>query len=116
MIDDTILVEVQDLEWMPHPTFAGVWVKMAQGRMAAREFSQVLIRIDPDNEIPRHTHEGLDECFYVIQGEGKALVRDERIPVQVGSSIYAPADRDHGVLNDTSEPLLLMAVFVPALD
>ena len=114
MIDDTILVDVQDLEWMPHPTFDGVWIKTAQGRMAAREFSQVPIRIDSGNEIPRHTHEGLDECFYVIQGRGKALVRDERIPVQVGSSIYAPADRDHGVANDSLDPLMLMAVFVPS--
>ena len=117
MYDDTVLTDLRGLEWVPHPEFPGVSIRTAHGRLGADELTQLLIRLAPDGgEIPVHDHERLDECFYVIQGVGDALVRGERRRVGAHASLYAPAGKSHGLRNAGDEPLLLLATFIPAID
>jgi len=117
MYDDTVLVDLQGLDWVPHPEFPGVSIRRAHGHLDAAELTQFLIRLEPEGgEIPVHDHDRLDECFFVVQGEGDALVRGERRRVGPHCSIYAPAGKPHGLRNAGPEPLLLLATFVPAID
>jgi mannose-6-phosphate isomerase-like protein (cupin superfamily) len=104
------------MEWRPHPRFDGVEVKMVHGGMRPDEFSQMLVRIEPNGgAIPPHTHDGLDECFVILEGDGVATVRGRQVLVSVGTSIYAPEGAEHATRNDSNEPLILLANFVPAV-
>jgi len=117
MYDDTVLVDLRGLDWVPHPEFPGVSIRKAHGALGAHELTQFLIRLEPHGgEIPVHDHDRLDECFYVLHGEGDAHVRGERVRVGARASIYAPAGRPHGLRNVGDEPLLLLATFVPAIE
>ncbi len=114
MVEDTTAVALDDLDWAPHPRFAGVHVKVAHGRIRAGEAAQLLIRLDPrGGEIPPHTHEGLDECFVVLGGRGRALIRGAWLDVAPLTSVYAPEGAEHGLRNDGDEDLLLLATFIP---
>ena len=62
MYADTVVVDVESMEWRPHPRFDGVEVKMVHGGLRSDEFSQMLVRLEPNGgAIPPHTHDGLEE-------------------------------------------------------
>ena len=112
----TVVVDLESMDWRPHPRFPGVQVKIAHGGLQPDEFTQMLVRFEPGGgEIPPHTHDDLDECFVILEGHGVALVRGQHVEVSAGTSIYVPDGSEHGLRNDGAEPLLLVANFVPAV-
>jgi len=116
MYADTVVVDLESMDWKPHPRFEGVEVRLAHGGLNPDEFSQMWIRLEPDGgQIPPHVHEGLDECFFILEGHGRALVRGEHKEVAAGTSIYAPEGAEHGLINDGPTPLCLLANFIPAV-
>lgn len=116
MYADTVVVDVEARDWRPHPRFPGVEVRIAHGGLQPDEFSQMWVRLEPGGgEIPPHAHDGLDECFVILEGRGQALVRGQHVTVGPGTSIYAPDGSEHGLRNDGDEPLVLLANFVPAV-
>ena len=53
-----------------------------------------------------HSHERRDEVWTVIDGEGIAVVNDEKIPVKKGSVIELPAGCKHTIIAGTRLELI----------
>ncbi len=51
----------------------------------------------------------------VIEGEGLAILGDERFPIKANETLLAPAGVKHGFVNTGSRPMVVTTAF-PAVD
>ena len=71
-----------------------------------------LLCFEPNQNVPLHRHPEADEIFYVLKGRGEILVGAEKMKVQNGSFVRAPA----GVLHQwtsSKERMVLISVLIP---
>jgi quercetin dioxygenase-like cupin family protein len=67
-----------------------------------------------DGKTNAHTHD-VDEVIYITSGYGYALSNGEKTPVAAGSVIYARAQEEHQVVNESHETMKLICMYIPAL-
>jgi mannose-6-phosphate isomerase-like protein (cupin superfamily) len=68
------------------------------------------VLVPPASSIGAHKHVGVEELYYVMDGEGTVRVNDETAPIKKGDAIVmAPADI-HSFENTSGAPLELMVV------
>jgi mannose-6-phosphate isomerase-like protein (cupin superfamily) len=66
----------------------------------------------PDTSIGYHRHDGLEECYVIMNGQGRVTVDDETADVQSGDVIFNPMGAAHGIYNPTGDDLELFIVGV----
>ncbi|MFQ5780507.1 MAG: cupin domain-containing protein [Nitrospiria bacterium] len=71
---------------------------------------------EPGQSQRPHLHEGEDKIYYVLEGEGLFQVGDEALTVRYGSAVLAPAGAMHGVVNQSTERLVLLVFMAPKPD
>ncbi|HYM09498.1 MAG TPA: cupin domain-containing protein, partial [Bryobacterales bacterium] len=60
----------------------------------------------------RHRHEGVEEVYYVMDGEGTAEVNRETAPIRKGDAVPVLLNEDHSFRNSGSQDLEFMIVGV----
>jgi mannose-6-phosphate isomerase-like protein (cupin superfamily) len=70
--------------------------------------------LPPDTSIGYHRHDGIEECYIIIEGSGRMTVDDETQEVQQWDTIPSRLGGSHGLYNHTQENLELLAVAVCA--
>ena len=75
-----------------------------------RTFSHMILA--PGNSIGHHKHEGDNEIFYILKGQG--LYDDNGTPVRVfpGDTAVCSDGESHSLLNDGDEPLEFIALIL----
>lgn len=66
-------------------------------------------------EIP-HRHDRHDLLVVMLRGHGRMRLGAEQRPVGEGSILYVPRGAVHAFSNDSPEPAVAYAVYVPAFD
>lgn len=56
--------------------------------------------LEAGQEIHPHAHDG-DHLWVVVEGKGFFLTDTERVPVEVGSVVFAPEGESHGMAAET---------------
>ena len=76
----------------------------------ARLFAK--LRLPPGSSIGFHTHDGEEEIFYILSGEGE--VRESDVPDHVGpgDAVLTGGGAGHSIANTGTQPLDLMAVIL----
>jgi quercetin dioxygenase-like cupin family protein len=69
---------------------------------------------EPGQEHALHAHNGMDKVYHVISGSGHFLLQDRELPMEAGVMLIAPEGVAHGIRNDGSEQLIVLAVLAPA--
>ena len=110
---DTIIKNQESLEWIMNPKHREVYLRHLTTSKENDRLSAHIVRIEKEGEIVPHTHEVL-EVFYIIKGEGSALVNGERVKATAGDCIIAYPGEEHGLRNIGEEEILLFSVFSPA--
>lgn len=110
---NTIIKNQESAEWVKNPKHRDVYLRHLATSQNNDRLSTHIVRIEKDGEIVPHTHEIL-EVFYIMEGNGLALVNGERIKASKGDCIIAHAGEEHGLINTGEEEILLYAVFSPA--
>ena len=72
-----------------------------------------LEEIDPNSEIPMHSHSEAEEIISVFGGKGKAFVDNEVADLKVGAVIYIPPNVEHRFVNTSDEPLWITWTLSP---
>ncbi len=67
---------------------------------------------DADLGVPEHVHPTSVESLYILSGDGRMILEDERTPLEPGSVVYVPANTNHGYEHG-SEPLRVLQVYAP---
>jgi quercetin dioxygenase-like cupin family protein len=67
----------------------------------------------PGQEHAAHVHAGQDKLYYVLEGNGEAVVGEETCEVGEGDLVLAPAGVPHGLKNTGRAPMTVLVVFAP---
>lgn len=73
----------------------------------------VLMAVPPGGEIGEEVHEGIDQVLMFVEGEGEALLGDERKPVRAGSVVVVPSGTRHNFTTKGDAALKLYTVYTP---
>jgi len=69
--------------------------------------------LEPQKKATRHMHKISEEVYYIISGEGKAVVGDKAFDARQDIIIYVPTDTFHGLENQSSEKLEVLCLSSP---
>jgi len=64
----------------------------------------------PGADTKQLVHE-VDELCYIVEGEGKLSIGEERVAYRAGQGVLIPAGVPHGVVNDSAAPMSMVYVF-----
>lgn len=70
--------------------------------------------LEPGQVQKPHTHDDQDKFYYVVEGNGRFWIGDERVEASAGEVIWAPAGVLHGVANEGNGRLTLFMGIAPA--
>jgi quercetin dioxygenase-like cupin family protein len=76
-------------------------------------FAMGLEEVDPNSEIPMHSHSDAEEIIFVYGGQGKGYVADEVSDLKPGAVIYIPPNVEHRFVNTGDEPLWITWTLSP---
>ena len=69
------------------------------------------LTIAPKTRVPRHTHTNTEEAMVLLEGALEAQVGSQRMTIEAGDLVLAPAGSVHGFLNRSDQPARLLYVF-----
>lgn len=69
--------------------------------------------LNPGEEVKCHNH-SFEEAYFIIQGTGKMYLDGQEFKLVPNMSVYIPAGKDHGQVNNGSEPLVILCSLSPA--
>ena len=69
------------------------------------------LTIAPMTRVPRHAHTNSEEAMVLLEGTLEAQVGSQRMTIEAGDLVLAPAGSVHGFLNRSDTPARLLYVF-----
>ena len=70
-------------------------------------------RVEPHQSTEIHYLDKTVEIYYILSGEGIAVIGNESIKIKPGDLIHIPADVDQHVINQSGEDLLFLCICSP---
>jgi mannose-6-phosphate isomerase-like protein (cupin superfamily) len=64
----------------------------------------------PTGKTTGHTHDDMEEVYFVISGKGRMVIGEDDFPIQTGDALYVPFGEYHETYNMGIEPLKLLWV------
>jgi quercetin dioxygenase-like cupin family protein len=88
--------------------------RLAKIALATTDRAQLdLYCVAPGQSQKPHTHADQDKIYYVLEGAGRFSLGDTEERVAAGEALVAPAGVEHGLVNDSTSPLLVLVVVTP---
>jgi quercetin dioxygenase-like cupin family protein len=88
--------------------------KMAKIALATTDRAQLdLYCVSPGQSQKPHRHDDQDKIYYVLEGKGRFELGGKQERLAAGEALVARAGIDHGLVNDETEPLLVLVVVTP---
>jgi quercetin dioxygenase-like cupin family protein len=94
-------------------------VKLSLDRMAKIALASTshalldLYCVAPGQSQKAHTHGDQDKVYYVLEGVGRFSLGGTEERLEAGDALVAAAGVEHGLVNDGTEPLLVLVVVAP---
>jgi quercetin dioxygenase-like cupin family protein len=70
--------------------------------------------LEPGQVQAPHDHADQDKFYYVVEGDGRFWLGEERVTAGPGAVVWAPAGLVHGVANEGDTRLTLLVGIAPA--
>jgi mannose-6-phosphate isomerase-like protein (cupin superfamily) len=70
--------------------------------------------LPPGKTVTPHTHEVLEEIYYILSGVGVMTIGEESREVSAGDAIYIPKHNRHTLTNTGHEDMKILLVCGPA--
>ena len=68
--------------------------------------------LEAGSTIGVHEHQGDEEIYYVISGQGRMIVDDEECPVKLGDVVLTKSGSSHGLVNEGDGELKIFVACV----
>ena len=69
---------------------------------------------EPGQAHELHAHGGMDKVYLVVAGMGVFLLQDRELAMAAGDLLVAPEGVPHGIRNNGTERLVVLAILAPA--
>ena len=69
--------------------------------------------VAPGQAQKAHTHDAQDKVYYVLTGAGRFSLAGREETLGEGEALIAPAGVEHGLVNDSRDPLVILVVVAP---
>ena len=66
--------------------------------------------IYPTGKTTGHSHDDMEEVYYVLSGEGKMVIGEDEFPIKAGDAFYVPFGEFHVTYNTGIQPLAVVWV------
>lgn len=100
--------------WQPVPANGYAEVILSSGDLGSvQPFSMGRQLVPPGCRVRLHAHDRGEEIFYVLKGSGVAEIDGQPHGLAPGTTLYFGHNRQHTIINDGSEDLLWLWVFMP---
>jgi len=86
------------------------------GKSTLFESASIMVGLncfEPGQEHALHAHAGMDKIYHVVSGSGRFLLEGKEIAMQTGVMLVAPDGVPHGIRNDSSGRLVVLAILSP---
>jgi quercetin dioxygenase-like cupin family protein len=120
MMPEPVLIDLEALAWTPHPTLAGVKVKLFKNEANFSPADVLIAQVEQGGEIPWHVHENDCEIAYLLKGEARLAyaeteAREETgsIELRSGAALIVPAQLWHTLKNTGPETVYILALHTP---
>ena len=93
------------------------WRPEKMGKATLFESPRMLVGLnafEPGQAHELHSHEGMDKLYHVLEGDGVFLLEGRELPMRAGDLLIAPDGVRHGIRNNGTDRLLVLAVLAPA--
>lgn len=87
------------------------------GKVTLFESPRLLVGLnafEPGQEHALHAHDGQDKVYHVLEGDGLFLLEGQELSMTRGDLLVAPDGVPHGVRNNGSQRLLILAILAPS--
>ena len=81
---------------------------------AARNQSLAEATVPAGSETAAHYHRTTEEIYFFTEGAGRMRLGDEESTVRAGDCVVIPPGTEHKLLNEGSDPLVLLCCCAPA--
>jgi len=108
-------IETSQTDWLPHARIAALETKPLITAQQNPSMSLSVIRLPAGKEIPVHIHAASTENFFGLEGHSICSVGGDRFDFGHGSCVSVPAGVEHGMVNESEEDMLFLAIFTPPL-
>jgi quercetin dioxygenase-like cupin family protein len=107
---------------MTHPSVIrpadhAVYSDQKMGKSTIFESTGLLVGLnafEPGQEHALHAHVDQDKVYHVLEGGGLFLTDGNELPMKAGDLLVAPQGVSHGVRNNGTSRLLVLAILAPA--
>ncbi len=99
------------------PEELAVWSPDKMGKATIFRSDRILVGLnafEPGQEHALHAHAGMDKVYHVLQGAGVFLLEGREVAMEPGVLLVAPEGVPHGIRNNGTERLLVLAILSPA--
>ena len=79
----------------------------------AQFLTTTLVEMSPGGTQQPHSHEA-EQCYFILEGEGRMTVGDERQLVTSGDCIFIPSNETHGLENTGRSGLRYFSAAAPS--
>jgi mannose-6-phosphate isomerase-like protein (cupin superfamily) len=80
--------------------------------LGAEHVMSYRLTVDPKASAS-HSHAGVEEALYVVQGLGEIRVETSSYPVRRGQAVFVPAGAEHSYRNSGVERLIIVGALAP---
>lgn len=99
---------------VPHIGLVGdTYTMLVTGKETDGKYCLIDMYIPPGGGPAPHRHD-FEESFTILEGEIEAVFRGDKSIVHAGETINIPANAPHSFTNNSSQPVRLLCVCVPA--
>lgn len=67
-----------------------------------------ILSVNPGQALSLQYHHHRDEYWYVLSGEGSAIVGTEQLPLTQGASVFVSRETKHRLMGGTGSPLVIL--------
>jgi mannose-6-phosphate isomerase-like protein (cupin superfamily) len=85
------------------------------GDLGSRNLTVTWVDVPPGGEQRAHWHPDSEQVYVIVRGSGRMRVAGDSEPVTEGDLVFIPPGAEHGIVNDTSEPLVYISAASPPI-
>ena len=110
-----VIDNVKDVELK---TFPGgdkfsVLVGRHESTGASQHHTVAIVKLPPGTKSDEHYHKEREESYYIIEGNGFAVIDGKRIPISEGALVHTKPNERHQFLSDNDNQMTYLIITAP---